>query len=89
MSRLRVSGDEKLIAKLPERMMVVKEGMFCGKDAAENARMEQYFATLPAYVQETLHQSGTQVCSMEELKQCAQTMTKSSDGSCGSNSTQG
>ena len=34
--------------------------------------MKQYFDTLPVSVQETIMQSGVEVNSLDQLKQCAQ-----------------
>ena len=36
-----------------------------------------YFNSLPAYVQETIKQSGIKICSEEELRQCAQNLMSS------------
>lgn len=81
LSVCKLMAKALLLGAESERMVSkMNECMFCGKDAAENAQMEQYFATLPVYVQETLHQSGTQVHSLAELKQCAQTMTNGAQG---------
>ncbi len=49
--------------------------LFCSADTEETLKMQQYFDTLPAYVQETLHQSGVSVSSKEELERCVENMT--------------
>lgn len=54
----------------------MEKPLFCGKDTEETLRMQQYFDTLPAYVQETLYQSGVSVSTKEELMRCAENMTK-------------
>lgn len=54
----------------------MEKPLFCGKDTEETLRMQQYFDTLPAYVQETLYQSGARVSTKEELMRCAENMTK-------------
>ena len=51
--------------------------IFCEVPADEKAKMQQYFHTLPAYVQETIHQSGIMVSSLAELQKCAENMTRS------------
>lgn len=38
----------------------------------QDPAMKQYFDTLPKNVQETIVQSGVEVSSLEQLKQCAQ-----------------
>lgn len=50
--------------------------LFCNASSEEQARMQQYFHTLPAYVQETIHQSGIMVSSLAELQKCAENMTR-------------
>lgn len=35
----------------------MEKPLFCGKDTEETLRMQQYFDTLPAYVQETLYKA--------------------------------
>lgn len=57
----------------------MNEKMFCGRSAEENAKMQQYFNSLPAYVQETIHQSGVTLSSVDELKKCAEHMTHAND----------
>ena len=53
----------------------MEKPLVCGKDTEETLRMQQYFDTLPAYVQETLYQSGVSVSTKEELMRCAENMT--------------
>lgn len=38
----------------------------------ENIESNRYFQTLPAYVQETIKQSGLDINSEEELRKCAE-----------------
>lgn len=40
--------------------------------AMQDPAMKQYFDTLPTSVQETIVQSGVEVNSVEQLKQCAE-----------------
>ncbi|MBC8569316.1 hypothetical protein [Zongyangia hominis] len=40
-------------------------------------QMQQYFDTLPKYVQENIKQSGAKFCSLAELQQCAANLTQS------------
>lgn len=48
-----------------------------GKNGMEqDAAMQQYFSSLPIYVQETIKQSGVCPQSVEELRQCAQHLTE-------------
>ncbi len=54
----------------------MEKPLFCGQNAEETLRMQQYFDTLPTYVQETLYQSGVSVSTKEELMRCAENMTK-------------
>lgn len=39
-------------------------------------QIKQSFETLPAFVQETVKQSGVQIQSAQQLEQCAQNLTK-------------
>lgn len=41
-----------------------------------NHEAKSYFDTLPEFVRETLMQSKNDICSMEELKNCAQNICK-------------
>lgn len=54
----------------------MNEPIFRGATPEENAKMRQYFNTLPTYVQETIYQSGVQVASVEELQKCGENMTQ-------------
>lgn len=54
--------------------MKMNEPIFGGSTTEENLRMQQYFNTLPAYVQETLYQSGMMLSNIEELQSYAETM---------------
>ena len=45
---------------------------------AGNPQAQSFFMSLPAYVQENLHQSGVQIQSEEELRQCADHLMKKS-----------
>lgn len=49
---------------------------FCGMTAEDNEKIEQYFNTLPVYVQETILQSAVSIHSVEELQSCAKNMTE-------------
>ena len=40
----------------------------------QGLQQNQYFNSLPAYVQETIKQSGIKLCSEEKLRQCAQNL---------------
>lgn len=42
----------------------------------KNLDSNQYFMSLPAYVQETIKQSGVEICSEEELRSCAEKLMK-------------
>lgn len=44
-----------------------------------NPQIKQSFETLPAFVQETVKQSGVQIQSVQQLEQCAQNLTKKSN----------
>ena len=35
-----------------------------------NPEIKQYMSTLPAFIQENIHQSGLQVTSKQQLEQC-------------------
>lgn len=39
-----------------------------------NAEMQQYFQSLPAFVQESIKQTGVTFSSMSELQNCAESM---------------
>ncbi len=43
---------------------------------ADSPEMQQYFNSLPAIVQETLTQSHMKIHSLEELKKCAENLTR-------------
>lgn len=43
--------------------------------------MQQYFNTLPVYVQETIKQTGVELKSIEELVSCAESMMENGGGS--------
>lgn len=45
-------------------------------DFKENLNNNQYFQSLPAYVQETIKQSGVNISSEEELRNCAENLQK-------------
>ena len=46
-------------------------------NALENdPQMQQYFNTLPKYVQENIKQSGAKFSNLNELQQCAQNLTQ-------------
>lgn len=45
---------------------------------AGNAQAQSYFMSLPAYVQENIHQSGIKIQSEDELRQCAENLMKKS-----------
>ena len=42
----------------------------------ENLENNQYFQSLPSYVQETIKQSGITIDSEEELRRCAEKLMK-------------
>ena len=50
---------------------------FCGATPEENAKMRQYFNSLPPYIQETIRQSGIDIKSLDELESCAKHMSES------------
>lgn len=54
----------------------MEKPLFCANSTEETLAMQQYFDTLPVYVQETLYQSGISVSSREELMRCAEQMTQ-------------
>ena len=54
----------------------MNEPIFCGATPEENAKMQQYFNSMHTYEQETIFQSGTKVATVEELRKCAENMTK-------------
>ena len=39
-----------------------------------NEEMKSYFNSLPLIVQETIMQTGVKLCSLDELKECAQNL---------------
>lgn len=41
-----------------------------------NSEMQQYFNTLPEFVQETITQSGAQMSTVQDLKACADNLMK-------------
>lgn len=43
----------------------------------ESLDSNPYFMSLPAYVQETIKQTGIEITSEEELRRCAQNLMKS------------
>ncbi|BCI60273.1 hypothetical protein [Solibaculum mannosilyticum] len=47
-----------------------------GNVQCENSAMQQYFMSLPTYIQETIKQSGAQITTQEELRQCAENLMK-------------
>lgn len=42
----------------------------------KNQEMQQYFNTLPQFVQETLTQSGPEMNTLQDLKCCAENLMK-------------
>ena len=46
------------------------------KNCPEQNQMQQYFNQLPSYIQENIEQSGIKIQSMEQLKNCAENLTK-------------
>lgn len=46
------------------------------KTFKDNIDSNQYFKTLPTYVQETIKQSGIDINSEEELRKCAEKLMK-------------
>lgn len=46
------------------------------KNYPEQNQMQQYFNQLPSYIQENIEQSGIEIQSMEQLKNCAENLTK-------------
>ena len=36
----------------------------------KNPEIKQYMSTLPAFIQESIHQSGVQITSKQQLEQC-------------------
>ncbi len=42
----------------------------------KNQEMQQYFNTLPQFVQETINQSGPEMNTVQELKNCAENLMK-------------
>lgn len=46
----------------------------------DNPEMAEYFATLPAFVQETIMQAGVKPSSIEDLRGCAENLKNGSQG---------
>lgn len=46
------------------------------KNCPEKNQMQQYFNQLPAYIQENIEQSGIEIQSIDQLKKCAENLTK-------------
>lgn len=46
-----------------------------GGTPSENERMQAYFATLPAYIQENIKQSGVDMQTEAQLRQCVAALT--------------
>ncbi|MCI8623445.1 MAG: hypothetical protein HFG26_07250 [Provencibacterium sp.] len=46
------------------------------KQIENDPAMKQYFDSLPPYVQENIKQAGSDICSLEELKSCAQNLMR-------------
>lgn len=44
------------------------------KQIANDPAMQQYFESLPAYVQENIKLAGMEITSLEELKSCAENL---------------
>ena len=42
----------------------------------QDPEIRQCFQSLPAYVQETIHQSGVEITSKQQLQQCADNLMK-------------
>lgn len=57
----------------------MNDTIFHGATPEDNAQMQQYFSTLPPYIQESIYQSGIPMNSLEELKSCARHMTEGSE----------
>lgn len=41
-----------------------------------DAQLKQCFDTLPAFVKENIKQTGVEMCTVDELKKCADNLTK-------------
>ncbi|TCL45295.1 MULTISPECIES: hypothetical protein [Oscillospiraceae] len=41
---------------------------------SQNPQLKQEFDALPAYIQESIKQSGVDICTVEELRCCAENM---------------
>ncbi len=41
-----------------------------------NQEIKQYMNTLPSFIQETIHQSGVQIVSKQQLEQCVGNIMK-------------
>lgn len=41
---------------------------------SQNPQLKQEFDALPAYIQESIKQSGVDICTVEELRSCAENM---------------
>ena len=54
----------------------MKQFSFQASSQAQAKEMTAYFNTLPAYIQESLIQSGTMFSSKEEMMQCVSALTK-------------
>ncbi len=47
-----------------------------GANFKKNLDSNQYFMSLPAYIQETIKQSGVEIYSEEELRSCVENIMK-------------
>ncbi len=54
----------------------MKNVNFCGNTPQANSQMQEYFNSLPAYVQENVKQCGMEFRTLEELKQCTDNLTQ-------------
>lgn len=46
------------------------------KQIESDPAMQQYFNSLPPSVQENIKQAGTDICSLEELRSCAENLMR-------------
>ncbi len=52
------------------------DNFYANDPIKDNPQMKQYFNSLPAYVQESIKQSGIEVRTLEDLRSCAENMMK-------------
>ena len=46
----------------------------------KNPEIKQYMSTLPAFIQESIHQSGVQITSKQQLEQCVNNIRAEKSG---------